>query len=76
MSKMIAEKLLAGIVFGDRENGEYIYLPGGEVGAESPLCVMEKPQGREDLPLGEAADLVVRLALKPCSHPVLGKRSY
>lgn len=35
MSKVIAEKLLAGIIFGDSENNEYIYLPGGEVGSDN-----------------------------------------
>ena len=40
MSKVIAEKLLAGIIFGDADNNEYIYLPGGEVGTENPLSVV------------------------------------
>ena len=29
MSKITQEKLLAGIIFGDNDNEEYIYLPGG-----------------------------------------------
>ena len=28
MSKITQEKLLAGIIFGDNDNEEYIYLPG------------------------------------------------
>lgn len=76
MSKVIAEKLLAGYIFGDEENEEYIYLPGGEVGAERPICVLEQPAGQQDLPLDEAARLVEHLSLRPCSHPVLGRRSY
>ena len=40
MSKVTQEKLLAGIIFGDNDNEEYIYLPGGEVGSEAPLCVL------------------------------------
>ena len=31
MSKILAEQLLAGIILGDNDNQEYIYLPGGEV---------------------------------------------
>lgn len=42
MSKVTQEKLLAGIIFGDNDNEEYIYLPGGEVGSEAPLCVLER----------------------------------
>lgn len=38
MSKVISEKLLAGIIFGDTDNNEYIYLPGGEVGTDNPLA--------------------------------------
>lgn len=76
MSKVIAEKLLAGFIFGDSDNQEYIYLPGGEVGSERPLCVMERGDSREDLSLEEAAYMVQHLTLHPCAHPLLGKRSY
>ena len=76
MSKITQEKLLAGIIFGDTDNEEYIYLPGGEVGSEVPLCGLERGGSREDLPLEEAAQQVHRLALRPCTHPLWGKRSY
>ena len=76
MSKITQEKLLAGIIFGDNDNEGYIYLPGGEVGSEAPLCVLERGGSREDLPLEEAAQQVHRLALRPCTHPLWGKRSY
>lgn len=76
MSKVTQEKLLTGFIFGDNENEEYIYLPGGEVGSEHPLCVLERGEAREDVPLEEAARLVHRLALRECSHPLWGKRSY
>ena len=36
MSQIAQKHLLAGFIFGDRENNEYIYLPGGEVGTEHP----------------------------------------
>ena len=55
MSKIMAEQLLAGIILGDAENKEFIYLPGGEVGSENPYCVFEKDGVRkEDLPFGRA----------------------
>lgn len=76
MSKVIAEKLLAGVIFGDADNDEYIYLPGGEVGTENPLCVVERQGSKEDLSVEEASDLVQHLSLRPCSHPIFGRRSY
>ncbi|MCQ2373930.1 MAG: hypothetical protein MJ050_07620 [Phascolarctobacterium sp.] len=76
MSKVISENLLAGIVFGDIENNEYIYLPGGEVGSDNPICVLERNGSSEDIALEEASEMVLYLALKPAKHPILGKRSY
>ena len=63
MSKILAEQLLAGIILGDNDNQEYIYLPGGEV-------------GRQDLPLDKAVEQAKRLHLKPVAHPEMGRRSY
>lgn len=76
MSKITAEQLLAGIIFGDSDNNEYLYLPGGEVGSEHPFCVLEQQGARRDVSLEEAVRLVQRLQLYPCTHPQLGKRSY
>ena len=76
MSKVISERLLAGIVFGDLDNKEFIYLPGGEVGTENPICVFEHFDLSDDVPLEEASEMVLRLALRPVKHPILGKRSY
>lgn len=76
MSKILAEQLLAGIILGDNDNQEYIYLPGGEVGSDNPWCVFENKTGREDLPLDKAVDLSTRLHLRPVTHPTMGKRSY
>lgn len=76
MSKITAEQLLAGIIFGDNDNQEYVYLPGGEVGSENPFCVLEQCGRSEDVPLEEAVRLVQRLQLYPCTHPELGKRAY
>lgn len=76
MSKIMAEQLLAGVIFGDNENNEFIYLPGGEIGSENPYCVFEKNGLTKDLPLEDAVSLVKRLHLKPASHPVFGKKAY
>jgi len=38
MSQIAKKHLLAGIIFGDTKTQEYIYLPGGEVGTESPAA--------------------------------------
>lgn len=76
MSKITAEQLLAGIIFGDNDNQEYVYLPGGEVGSKNPFCVLEQRGRSEDVPMEEAVRLVQRLQLYPCTHPELGKRAY
>lgn len=68
MSKITQEKLLAGIIFGDNDNEEYIYLPGGEVGSEAPLCVLERGGSREDLPLEEAHS---RFIVLRCAHALI-----
>ncbi len=76
MYKVTKEQLLAGYIFGDSDNSEYIYLPGGEIGNNNPLCVLERNNSCEDLPIDEAAHMIHRLSLHLCKHPVLGKRSY
>ena len=75
MSQIVAQHLKAGFVFGDHENGEYVYLPGGEIGADEPLCVLETPSDRRNVTLPEAVQLVLTLSLKPTRHPLLGWRS-
>ena len=72
MSKILAEQLLAGIILGDNDNQEYIYLPGGD----TPCCVFESKSGRQDLPLDKAVEQAKRLHLKPVAHPEMGRRSY
>lgn len=76
MSVITASQLKAGVIFGDLNLGEYIYLPAGEVGVTDPLCVLESKNGRQDLPLADAAALVQKLSLRPVKHPLLGSRSY
>lgn len=76
MSHVIAEHLKAGIIFGDHESQEYIYLPGGEVGVDIPLCILERKSELQDISLEDAINLVYKLSLKPIRHAKLGNRSY
>lgn len=59
------EKLLSGIIFGDTDNNEYIYMPGGEISSSTPICVLEKKEIRTDISLEEAVSLINQLHLKP-----------
>lgn len=76
MSRVIAGKLQAGVIFGDGNTKEYIYLPAGEVGSSTPICIMESRDKQRDIGLEEAAALILRLSLKPACHPLLGNRSF
>ncbi len=67
------EKLVAGTVFGDTNSNEYVYMPGGELGSATPLCVLEKNFIREDISLQEASEKIDRLNLKPLKLPPFGK---
>jgi len=75
MSRMTAENLKIGIIFGDTNTDEYVYLPASEIGMEDPLCVIETPKGRQDLSMKEALVYVRKLSLKPVRHPRLGRRT-
>lgn len=66
MSNIInKEKLCAGIVFGDPDNDEFIFMPGGEIGSPFPICVMQTGSIREDIGIDQAAEEIYRLNLKP-----------
>lgn len=58
------EKLTTGIIFGDLDNEEYIYMPGGEIGSYFPACVFEHRGVREELSLEEAATMINKMHLK------------
>ena len=38
MSVIMSEGLRAGIILGDRDNDQYLYMPGSEIGADNPMC--------------------------------------
>ena len=71
----IAE-LQAGVIFGDNNTREYVYMPGSEIGVDDPMCIYEEKGSKTDLHIKEAVELAKRLTLKPASHPVYGKRAY
>ena len=73
---MITEtELKTGVVFGDRENQEYVYMPGSEIGLEKPMCVYENCGKRLDVDLPEALRLIRVRSLKHVKHPVFGMSS-
>ena len=76
MSIITTEQLLAGVIFGDNDNDEYVYMPGGEVGSENPMCTFECKDSKTDLHMKEAIETIHSLSLKPVKHPTLGRKSY
>ena len=73
---MIREaQLLRGIIFGDRNTDEYIYMPASEIGIENPLYVYEEGTSRRDIELAEALHLIRVRDLRPTIHPLLGRTS-
>lgn len=75
MSTMVTADLKAGVIYGDAANGEYVYMPAGEIGVAEPLCKLETKDNHRDISLAEAVRLVQRLSLKPTPHPLWGKTS-
>lgn len=75
MSVMAKAKLEAGVIYGDKDNGEYVYMPASEIGVSNPLCVFEAGDERRDITLAEAVTLITRLSLRPTVHPRLGTTS-
>ncbi len=68
-------ELKAGLIFGDNESGEYVYMPASEIGLDSPLCVYEHNGQRRDIDLPEALRRIRVRALRQTKHPVLGTSS-
>ena len=75
MHRLAESKLLAGFIYGDPHMQEYIYLPGSELDAASPMLVYETGKERHDVDMQEALSLVEKRSLKPGSHPVFGKQT-
>ncbi|WP_081689286.1 hypothetical protein [Selenomonas sp. oral taxon 892] len=64
-----------GIIFGDRNTNEYVYMPASEIGMEHPLYVYEEGSARRDIDLNEALHLIRVRDLRPTIHPLLGRTS-
>ena len=62
MSTMVTAELKAGIIYGDMENNEYVYMPASEIGVENPICVIETPTDRKDISLKDAVNLIRKLS--------------
>ncbi len=72
MSLMVQAKLKTGLIFGDTENHEYVYMPASELGIIDPICIYETAACREDISFAEAERLIRVRSLKPTKHPHLG----
>jgi hypothetical protein len=70
----IAE-LQAGVIFGDNNTREYVYMPGSEIGVDNPVCVYENAGQRRDVDMEEALRLIRVRSLRQTRHPVLGESS-
>ncbi len=75
MVTLTESELRSGIIFGDTNTAEYVYMPASELGTEQPLCVYEADDKREDMDIEHAIKTIRRRSLKPVSHPLLGKTS-
>ncbi len=68
-------ELKAGLIFGDIDSEEYVYMPASEIGIDNPLCVYENNGQRTDIDLQEALRLIRVRALRQTKHPILGASS-
>ena len=75
MASLIESELKSGLIFGDAENAEYIYMPASEIGVKDPVCVYERSDMRDDVDIKEALRLIRIRSLRPSTHPRLGKSS-
>ena len=75
MASLIESELKSGLIFGDAENAEYVYMPASEIGVTDPVCVYEMGDMRDDVDIKEALRLIRIRSLRPSTHPRLGKSS-
>ncbi len=72
---VIEAELKRGLIFGDSETMEYVYMPGSEIGVTNPICVYENVGSREDVTVKEALRLIRVRSLRRVRHPLLGESS-
>lgn len=75
MKKLTESNLLAGFIYGDHHTKEYMYLPGSELDTDTPVLVYETEEGRRDLSMDEALEIIEKRSLKLTTHPIFGKRT-
>ena len=75
MASLVESELKSGIIFGDTENAEYVYMPASELGINNPVCVYETSDMRDDVDFKEALRLIRIRSLRPTVQPRLGKSS-
>ena len=75
MATMTECELKAGVILGDGNTAEYVYMHASELGADKPLCVYEQGEDREDVDLREAMAIIRRRSLRHAVHPRLGSNS-
>ena len=68
-------ELKTGVIFGDSNSAEYVYMPASELGLDRPVCVYEQGCSREDVDLHEAMAIIRRRSLRHAAHPRLGSNS-
>ena len=76
MHKLAESLLLSVIIYGDTRKQEYIYLPGSELDAASPMLIYEIEGRLSDVPMEEALDIIEKRSLTPAVHPRLGKNTF
>ncbi|MBQ1855066.1 MAG: hypothetical protein II137_00560 [Anaerovibrio sp.] len=75
MATMTESELRAGLIFGDTNTAEYVYMPASELGVDHPICVYESQDQREDVNMETAIKTIRTRSLRPVKHPILGKTS-
>lgn len=75
MHKLAESQLLAGFIYGDPATDEYVYLPGSEVGTDSPVLIYESEKKRQDISIENALELIEKRSLHLTSHPIFGKQT-
>ena len=75
MASLIESELKNGVIFGDTNTAEYVYMPAGEIGVKEPVCIYEVNDMRDDVDVKEALRLIRIRSLRPAVHPRLGNSS-
>lgn len=75
MKTLVESELLAGDIFGDVANKEFVYMPSSEIGLDNPILIFECHNKKEEVNIKDALKLITRYNLKKVVHPKLGDSS-